>query len=111
VSSVLARGRGLSIASMAMLHQTLRITRGTLERILVERRNFRDNLQMVKTMYVGVEDVPSEEQKTKADAPVEEAPGGDVTDEVDESTKKGIGIEMKCVLLCSVSGPKMTFGL
>lgn len=102
MSTILSKDSGLSISSLAMLHQTLGITRGTLERILMEKRGLKDNLRMVKTMYIGVDSQPSStnaEVSTKPkdnDWSSDEKPLVELAEQGCESkSDKGIGIELK----------------
>ena len=92
---MLYREGGLSIAALAMLHQTLGITRNTLERILMEKRSFRENLRTVKAMYQGaekmVQDTPEEGVQSGTDEKTSDA----LPSQDDVTSSEGIGLELR----------------
>lgn len=98
ISAVVYREGGLSISSLAMLHQTLSIARGTLERVLMERKGFRDNLRQIRSVYLDIEKEDKEVQEAgesmeRNDEVVETKEV--VATELDKT--QGIGIELRNV--------------
>ncbi|EKM54936.1 uncharacterized protein PHACADRAFT_255159 [Phanerochaete carnosa HHB-10118-sp] len=92
ISAVVYRQSGLSLSSLAMLHETLGITRNTLERVLMERTSFRENLKQIRSVYrdLEVQDKAGAES-VEGDEGAQKATGSDT------SQSKGVGIELRNV--------------
>ena len=92
---MLYREGGLSIAALAMLHQTLGITRNTLERILMEKRSFRENLRTVKAMYQGAEKTMQETTEEDVESGTDETTSAPLPSQDEVISSEGIGLELR----------------
>lgn len=84
-----------------MLHQTLGITRNTLERVLTERRSFRDNLRQIRSVYLDItmqEKEAQEAQEAQEEAKKVEVVKVERVALPDPDTSRGVGIELKYVI-------------
>ncbi|GJE98947.1 hypothetical protein PsYK624_151850 [Phanerochaete sordida] len=75
-SAVVFREGGLSISGLALLHQTLGITRGALERVIMQRRTFRENLRQIRSVYADME-VREEPEEAEEEVEFPEAKEGE----------------------------------
>ena len=81
-----------------MLHQTLGITRNTLERVLTERRSFRDNLRQIRSVYLDITMQEKEAQEAQEEAKKVEVVKVERVALPDPDTSRGVGIELKYVI-------------
>lgn len=96
ISAVVYRQSGLSLSSLAMLHETLGITRNTFERVLVERASFWENLKKIQSVYRDL-DVREKQERAVVES-IEGDVGAQKTTGPDASRSEGVGIELMYAL-------------